>query len=218
MRRIVTTAALLLAAACGKKDQNQPASAPAAAPGNALLTPGAPAMQAQAPATYRAKFQTSAGDFTIEVTRAWAPKGADRLYNLVKNGFYDGDRFFRVLPGFVVQFGLNGSPAVNAAWHAASITDDPVTQHNTAGTVVFATAGPDTRTTQLFINYADNSRLDGMGFAPVGRVVEGLDVVQRIFSGYGESPDQGLIETQGNAYLMQAFPKLDFIRQATILP
>lgn len=216
MRRIVT-AALLVAvagAACGKQDQG---GAPAAAPtAEALTNPGAPANQGPAPATYRARFQTSAGDFTVEVTRAWAPIGADRLYHLIKGGFYDGDRFFRVLPGFVVQFGLNGAPAVNAAWHNASITDDPVTQHNTAGTIVFATAGPNTRTTQLFINYADNIRLDQMGFAPMGRVVEGMDVVQKIYSGYGQTPDQGLIEGQGNSYLTQAFPKLDFIKTATI--
>ena len=219
MRRIVVTAALVAAAAaCGKKDQAPPASAPAAPAVNPLLTPGAPAMTAQAPDVYRAKFQTSIGAFTIEVTRAWAPKGADRLYNLIKGGFYDGDRFFRVLPGFVVQFGLNGSPDVNRAWHDASIADDPVTQHNTAGSVVFATAGPNTRTTQLFINYADNLNLDGMGFAPVGRVVDGMDVVQHIYSGYGQNPDQDLIETQGNAYLTAAFPKLDFIQQATVLP
>ena len=215
MRRLVLTAALCVAAsACGHKDQTPPAQPSGTPAGNALLTPGS--LNQQAPGTFRARFQTSAGDFTVEVTRAWAPKGADRLYNLIQGGFYDGDRFFRVLPGFVVQFGLNGSPAVNAAWHDAAIPDDPVTQHNSAGTVVFATAGPNTRTTQLFINYADNVRLDGMGFAPVGRVVEGMDVVQRIFSGYGETPDQGLIESQGNAYLTQAFPKLDFIQKATI--
>ena len=219
MRRFSASVALLVAAAaCGKQDQTPPASTPAASPpaANLLLAPGAPGMTAQAPDVFRAKFQTSVGDFTIEVTRAWAPKGADRLYNLIKGGFFDGDRFFRVLPGFVVQFGLNGAPDVNAAWHHAAITDDPVTQHNTTGTIVFATAGPNTRTTQLFINYADNLRLDGMGFAPLGRVVEGMDVVQKIYSGYGQNPDQELIETQGNAYLMQAFPKLDFVQKATI--
>lgn len=215
MRRIGIWVALLAVTACGKKDQG---GTPAAATADtaALLNPASPALQAQAPATYRAKFETSAGDFTIEVTRAWAPLGADRLYNLIKHGFYDGDRFFRVLPGFVVQFGLNGSPAVSAAWRHATISDDPVTQHNTTGTIVFATAGPNTRTTQLFINYADNTRLDGMGFAPVGQVVEGMDVVQKIFPGYGQTPDQGLIESQGNTYLSQAFPRLDYIKKATI--
>jgi peptidyl-prolyl cis-trans isomerase A (cyclophilin A) len=181
-----------------------------------LLNPASPALNAQAPATYRAKFETSAGDFTIEVTRGWAPLGADRLYNLIRNGFYDGDRFFRVVPGFVVQFGINGTPAVSAAWRHANIADDPVTQHNVTGTIVFATAGPNTRTTQLFINYADNVRLDGMGFAPMGKVVDGMDVVQKIYSGYGQNPNQDLIESQGNPYLSQAFPQLDYIKKATI--
>lgn len=215
MRRIVTAALLVAVAACGKKDSGGTPPAAPVAP-DALTNPASPANQGPAPETYRAKFQTSAGDFTIEVTRAWAPIGADRLYHLIRSGFYDGDRFFRVLPGFVVQFGLNGSPAVNTAWRHASILDDPVTQHNAAGTVVFATAGPNTRTTQLFINYSDNVRLDGMGFAPVGRVVDGMDVVQRINSEYQQTPDQDLIERQGNAYLTQAFPRLDFIKTATI--
>ena len=216
MRRMLMGMVLLaVAAGCGKKSGGGAAPPTAGGPG-ALLNPAAAALTAQAPATYRARFRTSAGDFTIEVTRAWAPLGADRLYNLIKNGFYDGDRFFRVLPGFVVQFGLNGSPAVSAAWRHASITDDPVTQHNLTGTVVFATAGPNTRTTQLFINYADNLRLDQMGFAPVGRVVDGMDVVQKIYSGYGQTPNQDLIETQGNAYLSQSFPQLDSIKTATI--
>jgi len=212
MRRILTAAMLVVAgAACAKKDKGAAPVAP-----DALTNPASPANQGPAPDTYRARFQTSAGDFTVEVTRAWAPLGADRLYHLIRSGFFDGDRFFRVLPGFVVQFGLNGAPRVNAAWHNASITDDPVTQHNTAGTIVFATAGPNTRTTQLFINYADNTRLDQMGFAPMGRVVDGMEVVQKIYSEYGQTPDQGLIETQGNAYLTQAFPKLDYIKTATI--
>ena len=174
------------------------------------------ALNEKAPDTFKARIETSKGAFVIDVHRAWAPIGADRLYHLIQSGFYDDGRFFRVLPGFVVQFGLNGSPAVNTAWRHASILDDPVTQHNSPGTVVFATAGPNTRTTQLFINYGDNARLDDMGFAPVGRVVEGMDVVQRINSEYQQTPDQDLIERQGNAYLKQAFPRLDFIKTATI--
>ncbi|HEX4633057.1 MAG TPA: peptidylprolyl isomerase [Gemmatimonadales bacterium] len=215
MRRMLIAAALLTALlACGKGDKGA-AVAPPADPA-ALLNPAAPALTAQAPATYRAKFETSAGDFTVEVTRAWAPLGADRLYNLIKNGFYDGDRFFRVVPGFVVQFGINGTPAVSTAWKNANIADDPVTQHNTTGTIVFATAGPNTRTTQLFINYSDNFRLDQMGFAPMGKVVQGMDVVQKIYPGYGQTPNQDLIQSQGNTYLSQGFPQLDFIKKATI--
>ena len=213
MRRMLVAAGLLTAlVACNKQDQGGVQSAPTDP--TALLNPAA--LNAQAPAAYRAKFETSAGDFTIEVTRAWAPLGADRLYNLIKNGFYDGDRFFRVVPGFVVQFGLNGNPTVSAAWRHATIQDDPVTQHNATGTLVFATAGPNTRTTQLFINYADNLTLDTRGFAPLGTVVEGMDVVQKIFPGYAQQPDQGMIESQGNDYLSQAFPKLDFIKKASI--
>ncbi|HEX4561395.1 MAG TPA: peptidylprolyl isomerase [Gemmatimonadales bacterium] len=215
MRRMLIAAALLTTlTACGKGDKGAAATPPADP--TALLNPASPALTAQAPATYRAKFETSAGDFTIEVTRAWAPVGADRLYNLIKNGFYDGDRFFRVVPGFVVQFGINGTPAVSAAWKNANIADDPVTQHNTTGTIVFATAGPNTRTTQLFINYADNLRLDQMGFAPMGKVVQGMDVVQKIYPGYGQAPNQDLIQSQGNTYLSQGFPQLDFIKKATI--
>ena len=195
---------------CGKGEQ-QPGAA------RVLPEPGAAEMRAAAPASYRARFETSAGAFVVEVTRAWAPGGADRLYNLVRFGFYDGGRFFRVVPGFVVQFGLSPDPAVSARWRPATIPDDPVTQRNTRGTMTFATAGPNTRTTQLFINYGDNSRLDAMGFAPVGQVVEGMDVVDRIFAGYGEQPEQHLIETRGNPYLATEFPRLDTIAQAVIV-
>jgi peptidyl-prolyl cis-trans isomerase A (cyclophilin A) len=200
-------------AACGKT--NRPADRAAAT--NAALDPQSPALQAKAPDTFNARFETSAGAFTIQVTRAWAPVGADRFYNLVKNGFFDGTRFFRVLPGFVVQFGLSGTPAVSARWHTASIPDDPVEQHNARGTITFATAGPNTRTTQLFINFGDNVNLDGQGFAPFGRVVDGMDAVDRIYSGYGERPDQGLIEARGNAYIASQFPRLDSIAKATIV-
>jgi cyclophilin family peptidyl-prolyl cis-trans isomerase len=196
-----------------KKRPEQPATPPAT---GVSLDPGSPQMHATAPATFRARFETSAGNFTVEVTRAWAPLGADRLYNLVRNGFFDGGRFFRVLPGFVVQFGLPADPAVAAKWRTATIPDDPVVQHNTRGTLTFATGGPATRTTQLFINYADNMQLDAMGFSPMGRVVEGMDAVDRIYAGYGERPDQAMIQMRGNAYLAQ-FPRLDSIAHATIV-
>ncbi|HSD93413.1 MAG TPA: peptidylprolyl isomerase [Methyloceanibacter sp.] len=178
----------------------------------------------QAPAAYKAKFDTSKGSFVVEVQRDWAPNGADRFYNLVKNGFYDNTRFFRVIPGFMVQFGINGDPAVAAAWRDANIKDDPVKQSNARGTVTFATAGPNTRTTQVFVNFGNNDFLDNQGFSPFGKVVSGMDVVDSLYGGYGEGapggkgPNQGLIQQQGNAYLEQGFPKLDYVKKATIEP
>jgi peptidyl-prolyl cis-trans isomerase A (cyclophilin A) len=176
----------------------------------------------QAPPVYKAKFDTSKGSFVVEVNRDWAPNGADRFYNLVKDGFYDNTRFFRVIPGFMVQFGINGDPNVASVWRDADIKDDPVKQSNTRGMITFATAGPNTRTTQVFINFDDNAGLDGQGFSPFGKVVSGMDVVDSLYGGYGEGapngkgPSQGLIQQQGNAYLEKAFPKLDYIKQATI--
>jgi peptidyl-prolyl cis-trans isomerase A (cyclophilin A) len=176
----------------------------------------------QAPPVYKAKFDTSKGSFVVEVNRAWSPNGADRFYNLVKNGFYDNTRFFRVIPGFMVQFGISGDPSVAATWRDADIKDDPVKQSNTRGMITFATAGPNTRTTQVFINFDDNAGLDGQGFSPFGKVVSGMEVVDALYGGYGEGapsgkgPNQGLVQQQGNAYLEQAFPKLDYIKQATI--
>ncbi len=176
-----------------------------------------------APETYKAQFETSKGNFTVEVTRAWAPLGADRFYNLIRGGFYDGARFFRVLPGFVVQFGIPADPAVARNWRSARIADDPVTQSNKPGSITFATAGANTRTTQVFINLANNGNLDGMGFAPFGRVVEGMDIVGQLYSGYGEGaphgrgPDQGRVQSEGNTYLERDFPKLDYIKKAAVL-
>ncbi len=170
----------------------------------------------KAPDVYRAKFDTTKGAFVVQVTRSWAPQGADRFYNLVKNGYYDNCRFFRVISTFMVQFGINGDPALNTAWRMARIPDDPVKQSNSRGYITFATSGPNSRTTQVFINFADNSPLDKQGFAPFGKVVEGMKVVDSIFSGYGESPNQGQIQMQGNAYLEKQFPKLDYIKAATI--
>ena len=201
-----------------------PAPAPAPpAPNQKLMNPTA--LNAQAPAIYKVKLQTSKGDVVMEVTREWAPHGADRFYNLVKNGYYDNARFFRVIKDFMVQFGINGDPAVNQVWQQANIPDDPVLQSNKRGMVTFATAGPNTRTTQVFINYADrNAGLDGQGFAPFGRVVEGMEVVDTLYSDYGEGapqgmgPDQGRSQSEGNAYLTKNFPNLDYIKKATIMP
>ena len=173
-------------------------------------------LAARAPSHYDATFKTTAGTFTIAVTRAWSPHGADRFYNLVKHGFYNGAEFFRVVPGFVVQFGLNGSPAVNAAWKDARIPDDPVKQSNHPGYVSFASAGPNTRTTQVFINFGDNARLDSMGFSPFGKVTSGMAAVRKIYAGYGESPDQDKITADGNAYLQKTYPKLDRVLTATV--
>jgi peptidyl-prolyl cis-trans isomerase A (cyclophilin A) len=180
------------------------------------------ALTEQAPAVYKVNVETSKGPFVLEIHRDWAPLGADRFYNLVKNGFYDNDRFFRVISGFMVQFGINGDPKVSAVWREAKINDDPVRQSNSRGMITFATAGPNTRTTQVFINFADNAALDRMGFAPFGRVVSGMNVVDALYSGYGEAapqgngPNQQRIQSQGNAYLTHDFDKLDYIKKATI--
>ena len=188
--------------------------------GNALLNPAT--LNEQAPATYKVKFDTSKGSFVVEVHRDWAPIGADRFYNLVKNGFYDNARFFRVISGFMVQFGINGDPQVSEKWRQANIQDDPVRASNHAGYITFATAGPNTRTTQVFINYADNRALDGQGFAPFGQVISGMSVVKALYSGYGEGapqgngPEQGRIQSEGNKYLISGFPKLDYIKKATV--
>lgn len=176
------------------------------------------AKSAQAPEKFRVKFETSCGDFVVEVQREWAPQGADRFHELVKAGFYDECRFFRVVPGFVVQWGMNGDPAVYAKWKDKEIKDDKVTQSNREGMITFASRGPNTRTCQLFINLADNERLDELGFAPFGKVVEGLDVVKKITSEYGQRPQQPLIQEEGNAYLKKEFPKMDYIKKAAVVP
>ena len=180
------------------------------------------ALTEKAPALYKVRFDTSKGPFVVEVHRDWAPNGADRFYNLVKNGFFDDARFFRVISGFMVQFGINGDPAVSAPWRNATMKDDPVRQSNKRGYITFATAGPDSRTSQVFINFADNSRLDGQGFAPFGQVTSGMNIVDALHSGYGEGapsgrgPDQGRIQREGNAYLKKDFPNLDYVKKATI--
>jgi cyclophilin family peptidyl-prolyl cis-trans isomerase len=206
-RRLILTLAFLLAAG------------PALAQSK-LANPAA--LNEPAPATYKAKFDTSKGVFVIEVTRAWAPQGADRFYNLVKNGFFDNTRFFRVIPNFMVQFGISGDPALNTKWRVARIPDDKPAQSNTRGMVTFATSGPNARTTQVFINFKNNSRLDPLGFAPFGKVVSGMNVVDALNGEYGEGapdgrgPDQMRLQTEGNAYLAKDFPRMDFIKKATI--
>lgn len=177
----------------------------------------------KAPDSYKVRLDTSKGQFEIAVTRSWAPLGADRFYTLVKSGFYDGARFFRVRPGFVVQFGIAGDPAVNAKWRNANLQDDPVLQSNRTGTITYAAErSPNTRSTQVFINLADNARLDATRFAPFGAVMQGMDVVQQLYSDYGEiapmgtGPDEGRGEAEGNAYFEREFPKLDYIKKATI--
>jgi peptidyl-prolyl cis-trans isomerase A (cyclophilin A) len=181
----------------------------------ALLKPAS--ITGQAPETFQVKFETTAGDFTVKVTRAWAPLGADRFYNLVKHGYFDGAAFFRVVPNFIVQFGLGAHPEVNHAWRAANFKDDPVKESNRPGTITFATAGPNTRTTQLFINFGNNAGLDRQGFSPFGEVTEGMDAVKKIYAGYGEKPDQGQITSQGKAYVEKNFPKLDTIKSTKII-
>ena len=200
------------------------AKAPAAkAPYDAALLQPA-TLKTMAPAEYDVQFVTSAGEFTIHVTRAWAPNGADRFYNLVRHHFYDGAAFFRVLPGFMAQFGMSAYPQVSRAWENANIKDDKVTQSNKRGYVSFAMAGPNTRTTQVFINYGNNTNLDSSGFSPFGQVTAGMDAVDKLYSGYGEGapdgrgPRQDLIGSQGHTYLEKGFPNLDKIQSATIVP
>ena len=186
-----------------------------------LLTPDA--LTETAPDVFQARFETTKGDFVIEVHRDWSPVGADRFYNLVANGYYDGVRFFRVMAGFMVQFGIHGDTAVSAAGRDQRVVDDPVVQSNLRGFVSYAKSDVDTRTTQIFINFGDNSRLDGMGFPPFGEVVEGMEIVDGIHSGYGDThprgrgPDVPSIHARGNEYLDAEFPNLDFVKRATIM-
>jgi peptidyl-prolyl cis-trans isomerase A (cyclophilin A) len=219
---------VLLAAHCKK------ASPPAAPATPGAATPAAKkaaslerpeTLNEKAPDRFKAKFSTNKGDIVIEVHRDWAPNGADRFYNLVKQGFYNETRFFRVIKDFMAQIGISGNAALNTVWREARIKDDPVKQSNKRGYVSFATAGVDTRTTQFFINYSDmNARLDPMGFSPFGQVVSGMDVVDALNGEYGEGPPMGRgpnqmrLQTEGNAYLAASFPALDFVKTATLVP
>jgi peptidyl-prolyl cis-trans isomerase A (cyclophilin A) len=189
----------------------------AAAPARNLLDPST--MKSPAPAVFKAKFTTTQGDFIVQVTRAWAPLGADRFYNLVRAGFFTGAPFFRVIPGFMAQFGISIDPKVSAAWSSQNLVDDPVKESNKRGFISFATSGPNSRTTQVFINYGDNSRLDSSGFAPFGEVIEGMDVVEKFYSGYGETANQGpAIQQMGQSYLDKNLPKVDRTKTAVIVP
>lgn len=206
----VLAAAALAAAGCGG------GSSPSKPP-SALLHPDK--LTAKAPQLYTVKFVTTAGTFTVGVHRTWAPRAADRFYNLVKNHFYDGAVFFRVVPDFVVQFGISPYPAVSKAWEHATIPDDPpVGVSNGRGGVSFASAGPNTRTTQVFINTGNNQALDAQGFTPFGAVDSGLDVVDKLYSGYGDqpTPHQNEMMTQGNSWVSKHYPKLDSIKSATV--
>ena len=188
-----------------------------------LLDPKKPELNLAAPAEFTVKLETPKGDIVLKVTRAWAPKGADRFFNLVKNGYYDETRFYRVLPKYIAQFGIHGDPAVAAAWKGAPIADDPVVQKNARGTLVFAKGGPDTRTTNLFFNLKDNTALDKSGFAPFAVVTEGLEVMDQLHSGYGDGapkgrgPGQAKIYELGNVWLKKDFKDLDFIKTARIV-
>jgi peptidyl-prolyl cis-trans isomerase A (cyclophilin A) len=207
----------LLAQAPASKAQapKEPPRGPGSKP--SLMNPAS--LRMKAPDLYRAQFTTTKGDFVVEVHRDWAPIGADRFYNLVKNGFFDDASFFRVIKGFMAQFGISSNPAINRAWQNANIKDDPVKQGNKRGNVVFATAGPNTRTTQIFINFADNTQLDAQGFAAFGNVVEGMDVVDKIYSGYGETIQSvGHITNEGRPYLDKNFSQMDRIKTAKIMP
>ncbi len=178
----------------------------------------------RSPVVWKARFETTQGVFVVQVVRPWAPLGAGRFYGLVRGGFYDGCRFFRVLPGFVVQWGINPDPAVSKVWDdQTKIQDDPVKASNVRGTISFATGGPNTRTVQVYINLGANSRLDARGFSAFGRVVEGMEVVEKLYSGYGKGaprgkgPNQDQIEKEGEAYLAREFPKLDKIIRARVV-
>lgn len=203
-------------AATSKGGASSKSGAPAARP--SLTNPAS--LHAKAPDVFKAQFTTTKGDFIVEVHRDWAPLGADRFYNMVKNGFFTNAAFFRVVPGFMVQFGLSANPAVNKAWENANLKDDPVKQSNKRGYITFAkTSLPNSRSTQIYINFKDNAFLDSMGFAPFGEVVDGMDtVVDKISSAYGERPDQGKITEEGDAYISKNFPMIDKIKLAKILP
>lgn len=208
MQRFSLAVALIFVSACAA------GKTPAADSQTVAKTPPGP--PPPAPDSFRVTFETSRGPFVVQVNRAWAPRGADRFLELVKSNFFDEDRFFRVVPHFVAQFGLNDKPAINDAWDRKRIADDSVRHTNARGTLVFASEGPNSRSHQLYVNLADNGRLDNLGFAPIGEVVQGMSAVDSLYSGYGDKPDQQFIQTLGNSYLARMFPKLDYIKTARV--
>jgi peptidyl-prolyl cis-trans isomerase A (cyclophilin A) len=212
--RLIALFLLLSATACGDSGEEA---------GPIDLAAVSTNLQGTAPDVFRARFETSKGDFVVEVTRAWSPAGADRFYNLVSHGYLDGVRFIRVIEGFMVQFGINGNPDLAALLREANIPDDPVVESNARGKVTFAKTGlPNSRSTQIFINLVPNTYLDESGFSPFGEIVEGMEVVDQLYSGYGEGapsgngPDQGRVQAEGNAYLNAEFPDLDYVVKASI--
>ncbi|MDP3541246.1 MAG: peptidylprolyl isomerase [Elusimicrobiota bacterium] len=224
---LLAVAAAFALAACDKKGEAEAPAAPAAAPAQTMPAAAAnPALLSpekaveKAPETFKVKLATTKGDLVVEVNRAWSPNGADRFYNLVKLGFYDDTAFFRIVNGFMAQIGIHGDPTVMAKWRTANIMDDqPAGQSNKPGYVTFAKTGaPNSRSTQIFFNFGDNSFLDGQGFTPFGKVVDGSPVLGALNLEYGESPDQGAIQSSGNAYLKASFPRLDYIKTARIVP
>lgn len=218
---LLPLAALLVGAFSTPLRAEDPAVKPAASA--SLADPSA--LTEKAPDSFKVKFTTTKGDFTLQLSRPLSPNGADRFYNLVKAGYFTDIAFFRVIPGFMGQFGIHGDPVISAAWRSATIQDDPVKGSNIRGAITFAKSGaPNSRSTQFFINLVDNPNLDGMGFSPFGKVVDGMDVVDKLNGEYGEGapggrgPAQGRVQQEGNKYLKAEFPRLDYIKSATILP
>lgn len=218
MRSLLVCLCVFTTPLVAQEETKKPDQQPAAKETSEQEISAPPKEPKKAPAKFHVKFETTQGNFIVEVTRKWAPLGADQFYNLVNTGYYDNNKFFRVLPDFVVQFGLNGNPKSTANWKRP-IKDDPVVASNMKGYVTYATGGKNTRTTQLFVNMKDNQRLDGMGFAPFGKVVEGMPVLFKLYSGYGKqvTNKQGLIKAMGNEYLEKNYPKLDGIKKATVM-
>ena len=223
-RCLVLLSALLFVAAGCRQEEAGSTVTPTVDAHAALMDPGHALWSESAPDVFRVRLETSKGTFVIEAHRAWAPYGVDRFYNLVRTGFFDDSRFFRVRAGFITQFGIPGDPSVTALWKDRTMPDDPVRQTNTRGAVAYAMTGPDTRTTQLYINYGDNARLDAEGFAPIGRVVEGMDVVDQLYAGYDEEAGGGMrggkqhqMLEGGNVHLDAHFPLLDKLLRATMV-